>query len=82
LHYSKHNRNLKFDDGIIENVTENRLDFILNLMQNNPRISTEKIADKLQLSKRTILRDIEKLKSSNRLKYVGSAKNGYWNIIL
>lgn len=67
--------------NVTENVTENRLARIINIIQKDNKITTEKIAEKLSLTKRTILRDIEKLKKANRIQYIGSAKGGYWQII-
>ena len=46
----------------------------------NKGITTEELAKKLNVTKRTILRDIEKLKHNGILKYVGSTKGGYWEI--
>lgn len=69
----------RLNDGL--NVTENRLLQIIELMKGNPQITTIEIALHLGLTKRTILRDLEKLKQENALQYVGSAKGGYWKII-
>ena len=64
-----------------ENVTEGRLTLILNLIQNNPQLTTEKIAEKLKLTKQTILRDIDKLIINNSITYIGSARSGYGKIL-
>jgi predicted HTH transcriptional regulator len=45
-----------------ENVTENRLLQIINLITEKPQTTTAEIALSLGVTKRTILRDIEKLK--------------------
>jgi len=65
---------------IIDNVTDNRLINILDLIEKNEQISTVKIANQLNVTKRTILRDIEKLKQQNKLIRIGSEKTGYWKI--
>lgn len=67
--------------NVTENVTENRLHKILNYISHDKKSSTESIAKKLNVTKRTILRDIEKLKNVNKIRYIGSAKSGYWEII-
>ena len=67
-------------DNVTENVTENRLKIIIGFMQSNPHITTEEIAEKLNVTKRTILRDIEKLKKDSQIVYTGSAKGGFWKI--
>ncbi|MDR2584506.1 MAG: HTH domain-containing protein [Fibromonadaceae bacterium] len=35
----------------------------------------------MKVTKRTILRDIEKLKNENSLERIGSEKGGYWKVI-
>ncbi len=65
----------------VTNVTENRLLQIVKSITEKPRITTAEIALNLGFTKRTILRDIEKLKQGNILQYIGSAKGGYWKII-
>lgn len=49
-------------ENVTENVTKNRLTQIVELIKENPKITTLEIANQLSLTKRTILRDIEKLK--------------------
>lgn len=72
---------------VTDNVTNgtdneyNRLTKIITLIIENKNISTIALAKELNVSKRTILRDIEKLKQQNRLKRIGSEKTGYWEII-
>ena len=39
------------------------------------------MAEKLNVTKRTILRDIEKLKKQNKIKRTGSNKDGQWEAI-
>ena len=62
------------------NVTDNREETILKLVEENKEISTAKIAERLNISRRTVLRDIEKLKQQGRIKRVGGEKSGYWEI--
>ena len=70
-----------FTDNVTDNVTDKRLKQILHLITDNNTITTNKISNKLNVSKRTILRDIEKLKKQNKLTRVGNEKNGHWEII-
>lgn len=51
------------------------------MIKANPKISTSKIAEDLNVSKRTILRHIDELKKKNFLRFVGEVKNGHWEII-
>lgn len=68
-------------EDVTENVTE-RSSRILSLMRETPTITTEQIAEILSVTKRTIIRDIEKMKKNNQIKYIGSAKSGSWKINL
>ncbi|MDR2898399.1 MAG: Fic family protein [Spirochaetaceae bacterium] len=63
------------------NVTD-RDSRILVLIQENTHISTAKMAAILSVSKRTILRDIEKLKQSGQLSREGDEKTGRWIIVV
>lgn len=64
----------------ISNDTD-RLTAVLNLIINNTNISTVQIAKKLGVSKRTVLRDIEELKKREKIKRIGSERNGYWKLL-
>jgi len=57
------------------------LTIIIYLLKENKQISTIAIAEKLNATKRTILRYIEKLKNLNLIKRVGGEKTGYWHVI-
>ncbi len=54
---------------------------ILNLMQENNTITTEELAKILGISRRAVAKQIAKLKEQNKLKRIGAAKGGYWQII-
>ncbi len=54
---------------------------ILNLMKNNNKITIKELAEKIGISTRAIEKNIENLKSDNKLKRIGSDKGGYWEII-
>jgi len=62
-----------------DNVTDRYYD-ILNIIVENNQISTRKIAEIMNISKRTVLRDIEKMKEENMIERIGSEKGGYWKI--
>ncbi|WP_394331443.1 DeoR family transcriptional regulator [Williamwhitmania taraxaci] len=53
---------------------------IIRFVQEIGNITTKELANKCAVSQITIKRDIEKLKSQNRLRRVGSAKGGYWEV--
>ena len=71
----------EFQKNVTENVTENRAKEIVKLIKINNKINTEEMAISLNVTKRTILRDIEKLKQQNIIIYKGSAKRGYWEVV-
>lgn len=59
-----------------QDVTKERIkDIILNLMANKPVITSNEIAHILNLTIRTILRDIGELKKENRIKRIGGRKD-------
>ena len=62
-------------------VLDNRLDKIIELITKNNKVLLQEKADQLDVSKRTIRRDIEKLKKQNKLKCIGSEKGGHWEIL-
>jgi ATP-dependent DNA helicase RecG len=64
-------------DNVTNNVTD-RASKILTLIKENNFISTVQMATILSVSKRTILRDIEKLKKENKIKREGNEKTGHW----
>ncbi len=67
---------------ILNNVTDkNRFNEILQSIKSNNKITSNQLAKKFGVSKRTVLRDIEKLKKLNLIDRVGNEKTGYWEII-
>jgi len=71
-------------ENVTVNVTENKLKSreqnIIKLTKENNTISVVELAEKLSVTPRTIIRDIEKLKQLGILKRIGSAKGGHWEI--
>lgn len=54
---------------------------ILKMMAENERITISAMVQELQVTKRTILRDIDKMKKQGWLKREGSEKNGRWILL-
>ncbi|MBC8345003.1 MAG: HTH domain-containing protein [Candidatus Marinimicrobia bacterium] len=67
--------------NVTENVTENRDQSILKLIRTNKHISTTELSQTLNVSRRTIARDIEKLKKNREIIRIGPDKGGYWEVI-
>ena len=57
-----------------------RSDGILRLLQEDPYISTAKISENLNLSRRQVERALNKMKDAGRIHREGSARNGKWII--
>lgn len=53
---------------------------ILQLLRENPQCSTQRLGDALGISKRAVLKQIEKLKQQGRLARIGPPKGGYWQV--
>jgi ATP-dependent DNA helicase RecG len=68
-------------DNVTENVTENRDNLILDLIRSDNKISTDKLAKQLKVTRMTIYRDLDKLKSRGIIERVGADKGGYWKIM-
>lgn len=82
------------NDGInIDNVGQNvgqkvgqkfnvndRKNIILKIIKETENLDTTDIARKLNVTKRTIERDLAVLRKDNKIEYIGSSKNGKWII--
>ncbi len=54
---------------------------ILQKLLENPQCSTQQLGNALGISKRAVLKQIEKLKQQGRLVRIGSAKGGHWQVL-
>ncbi len=54
---------------------------IIELIEGNPFITTQKIADSLGISRRAIAKTIAKLQQKGLLQRIGPDKGGYWQIL-
>ena len=54
---------------------------IIALIKENPFITIHELADKIDLTVKGVEWNIKKLKQEGKLKRVGSAKGGYWEIV-
>lgn len=55
---------------------------IIMLLLNNPNITTQKIAEQLQVSRQTIATRIKKLQQEGYVKRIGPDKGGRWEVIV
>ena len=67
-------------ENVTEKVTENRVDAILELVKNNNNISMQDMANILDVDRRTIKRDLAKLKAKGLIEHIGVARSGYWKV--
>lgn len=65
-----------------KNVTDvtDRQHAIINLIKEHTNMTTTQMAERLGVTNRTILRDIESLKKKGLISRVGSEKTGYWEL--
>lgn len=54
---------------------------ILRLIQNNNKISANKLAIELKVTSRTIERELKFLKDSGRIVRIGGARGGHWELL-
>ena len=62
------------------NVSKNRLNEIVKMIEKNKEITSIQIAERLKVSDKTIKRDMATLKEQGRLQRVGSLKSGHWEV--
>jgi ATP-dependent DNA helicase RecG len=73
--------NEEVSENVTENVTENREQKILQIIDENNKITTEEIAKLVGVVRKTIARDIDTLKAKGVLSRIGSDKTGHWEIV-
>lgn len=74
--------NVNINDTINVNIKLNKTEKnILEMIKNKPDITQNEIAEKLDITKVTVNRNINKLKDKNIIKRIGANKNGYWKIL-
>ena len=78
----------KVTEKVTENVTENVTDAsqktsqkIIDLIKEDPYISTSKMAEIIGVDRRNIARNIKKLKEQGAVRRVGPDKGGFWEVI-
>ena len=67
-------------ENVTENVTDNRSKLLLKLIKGDSGISTTTLAHKLGVTRMTIARDIQILKTKGIIKRIGPDKGGHWEV--
>lgn len=77
-------KNIYQKDYVAQNVsqssTEKRLAEVLTLVATMKHITQKEIAERLDVTRRTINRDLDLLRASYRIEWIGSPKTGYWKV--
>ena len=93
MNYNEKENEAQKEEINIENVRQNvgqnvgqkinvndRKNIILKNIKETEKLDTIEIAKKLNVTKRTIERDLAELRKENKIEYIGSSKNGKWII--
>ncbi|MCL2079514.1 MAG: putative DNA binding domain-containing protein [Oscillospiraceae bacterium] len=68
------------NDTDVVNVVNHVANKILDAFRNNPRATIKEVAKIIGVTSRTIDREVESLKVEGRLKRIGSARSGHWEV--
>lgn len=66
--------------NVSQSSTEKRLAEVLTLVATMKHITQKEIAERLDVTRRTINRDLDLLRASYRIEWIGSPKTGYWKV--
>ena len=61
--------------------SEKNSERIMAIITEDPHVSTRKIAEQLDLAPRAVEKQIAQLKAAGRLKRIGPARGGYWEVV-
>jgi ATP-dependent DNA helicase RecG len=75
------NKEIESINATVNATVNDRQERILVETKENRSITISQLAEKLNVSRDTILRDLKKLKKLDLIKRVGSDKAGYWKVI-
>ena len=53
----------------------------MNYIELNPKVYYDQLCKILAVTRMTVYRDIEKLKNEGRIKRIGPAKGGHWQVV-
>lgn len=66
---------------VVKDVVKERETFILQMIRKDKVISAQKMSELLNVTLRTIQRDLNKLQEEGILQRIGGRKSGYWKIV-
>jgi len=53
----------------------------LEALENDPKITVSRLAKQFGVAEKTIKRDLEKLKTEGKIRRIGPAKGGQWQVV-
>lgn len=53
----------------------------METIKNNPFITQDELSKVIELSRKSIIQNMNKIKDNDLIKRVGAAKNGHWRIL-
>ena len=78
--YGKASTSNGIDNGI-DNGVEKNSNTVLNILKSTPNITQKQLADRTNLSIRTVARELKSLRTTGVIRRIGSARSGYWEIL-
>ena len=72
--------NEKVNEGVNVHVNDRQKELLSYLVQ-DPGYTVSQLAEKMQVSRKTIAGYLKALKDNEIIERVGSARNGYWKIL-
>ena len=66
--------------GTVEGTSEKTSEKIIKLIENNPEITIDELADHLGRSTRAVEMQLQKLKEHKKIERIGPDKGGYWQL--
>ena len=81
LEMEKQGNNSKEETGSSPKSSPKTEERIIELILKDSNITTEIMGNVLNVSKRTVLKQVDKLKKQGRLRRIGPAKGGHWEVI-
>ena len=67
--------------GCTFDTTQKSTQKILELIKENPKVTTQEMADTLGIIRRTVTKHIKNLREQGVIKRVGPDKGGHWEVI-
>ena len=64
----------------VNDPVKKRQNKILTIIRENPKITAVELAKQLNVSEKTIKRDLQFLRENNLIEHLGSDKKGYWKV--